>query len=227
MLPQAFVIPNESGFLRLQAGIELHIVRWDERFAGHQETLRRGREMLSGRAFRAQLVMQGQRELFDYWLRSADGRRMPARSDLDPLKVPRLLPFIGLIDVREGMAEASFRLAGTRLHDIYGQEITGKRADEVFSGDAAPYWHRVHDSVVGMGIPLHGVVRGPAKGRDHIVLFWLRLPLSEDGGRVDRILCYDTAGPAAETRAATERSLPFYPRLQRQPRSLSRRAQVG
>ena len=108
--------------------------------------------MLSGRAFRAQLVMQGQRELFDYWLRSAGGRRMPARSDLDPLKVPRLLPSIGLIDVREGMDEASFRLAGTRLHDIYGQEITGKRADEVFSGDAADYWRRVHDRVVGMGI---------------------------------------------------------------------------
>ncbi len=45
--------------------------------------------MLSGRAFRAQLVMQGQRELFDYWLLSAGIRRMPARSDLDPLKVPQ------------------------------------------------------------------------------------------------------------------------------------------
>jgi hypothetical protein len=183
--------------------------------------------MLSGRAFRAQLVMQGQRELFDYWLRSADGRRMPARSDLDPLKVPRLLPHIGLIDVREGMEEAAFRLAGTRLHDIYGQEITGKRADQVFSGDAAPYWRRVHDRVVEMGVPLHGVVRGPAQGRDHVVLFWLRLPLSEDGGRVDRLLCYDMAGPAAETRAATERSLPFYRRHQPQSRSPLRRAQAG
>jgi hypothetical protein len=83
--------------------------------------------MLSARAFRAQLVMQGQRELFDYWLRSADGRRMPARSDLDPLKVPRLLPHMGLIDLRAGPAEAAFRLAGTRLHEIYGQEITGLR----------------------------------------------------------------------------------------------------
>ena len=105
--------------------------------------------MLSGRAFRAQLVMQGQRELFDYWLRSADGRRMPSRSDLDPLKVPRLLPFIGLIDVRHGLDEASFRVAGTRLHEIYGQEITGKRTGEVFSGDAAPYWHRIHDRLDG------------------------------------------------------------------------------
>jgi len=183
--------------------------------------------MPSGRAFRAQLVMQGQRELFDYWHRSADGRRMPARSDLDPLKVPKLLPSIGLIDVREGLDKASFRLAGTRLHDIYGQEITGKRAGEVFSGEAAEYWRRVHGRVVTKGLPLHGVVRGPAKGRDHVVLFWLRLPLSEDGGCVDRILCYDVAGPAENHRAPAERPVVCYPRPQSQLRPVPRRVQFG
>ena len=183
--------------------------------------------MLSGRAFRAQLVTQGQRELFDYWLRSAGARPMPARSDPDPLKVPRLLPHIGLIDVRDGVDQASFRLAGTHLHEIYGQEITGKRADEVFSGDSAEYWHRIHARVVEKGLPLHGVVRGPARGRDHVVLFWLRLPLSEDGGRVDRILCHDVAGPTESDRTHVEPTLLCYPRIQPQPRSLPRRVQFG
>ena len=105
---------------------------------------------------------------------------------------------------------------GTRLHEIYGQEITGKRAGEVFSGEAAEYWRRIHGRVVAEGLPLHGVVRGPAKGRDHVVLFWLRLPLSEDGGRVDRILCYDVAGPTESQRAPTERPLLCYPRVQPQ-----------
>ncbi len=183
--------------------------------------------MPSGRAFRAQLVVQGQRELFDYWHGSAGVRRMPARSDLDPLKVPKLLPCIGLIDVREGLDKASFRLAGTRLHDIYGQEITGKRAGEVFSGDCADYWRRIHDRVVEQSLPLHGVVRGPAKDRDHVVLFWLRLPLSEDGGRVDRILCYDVAGPTESDRAPTERPLLCYPRPQPHAQPLPRRVQFG
>jgi hypothetical protein len=183
--------------------------------------------MPSGREFRDQLVVQGQRDLFDYWLRSAGQRRMPRRSDLDPLKVPRLLPHIGLIDVRDGVDQASFRLAGTRLHDIYGQEITGKRADEVFSGDSAGYWRRIHERVVEKGLPLHGVVRGPVKGRDHVVLFWLRLPLSEDGGRVDRILCHDVAGPAESDRATAERTPLCYPRHQPQPKSLPRRVQFG
>lgn len=168
---------------------------------------------MSGRAFRAQLVTQGERELYDYWLRSAGTRRMPARSDLDPLKVPRLLPHLGLIDVGNGLDQASFRLAGTRLRDVYGQEITGKRVDEVFSGDRAAYWRRIHERVMRLGLPLHGVVHGPIQGRDHIVLFWLRLPLSEDGGRVDRILCHDMAGPAESERSEMERSFLRYPRF--------------
>jgi hypothetical protein len=171
--------------------------------------------------------MPGQRELFDYWHQSAGGRRMPARSDLDPLKVPKLLPSIGLIDVREGLDQASFRLAGTRLHEIYGQEITGKRAGEVFSGEASEYWRRVHGRVVARGLPLHGVVRGPAQDRDHVVLFWLRLPLSEDGGQVDRILCYDVAGPTESRRAPAERPHPCYPRHQSQVRPAPRRVQFG
>ena len=110
--------------------------------------------MLSGRAFRAQLVVKGQRELFDYWFLSSGIRRMPARSDLDPVKVPQLLPHIGLIDVRDGVDGAAFKLAGTQLHDIYGQEITGKRAGEVFTGDQADYWHRIHARLVAKGLPL-------------------------------------------------------------------------
>jgi hypothetical protein len=161
--------------------------------------------MPSGRAFRAQLVLSGQRELFDYWIRSAGARPMPARADLDPLKVPKLLPNLGLIDVREGTDRARFKLAGTRLHEIYGQEITGKRADEVFAGETASYWRRVHERVVATGFPLAGVVRGPAEGRDHIVLFWMRLPLSEDGEMVDRILCHDAAVPASCERAGVRR----------------------
>jgi hypothetical protein len=173
------------------------------------------------------LVTQGQRELFDYWQSSAGCRRMPARSDFDPLKVPRQLPHIGLIDLREGLTTASFRLAGTRLHEIYGQEITGKRVEEVFSGNMAGYWHRIHARVAESGLPLQGVVRGPIEGRDHVVLFWLRLPLSEDGGRVDRILCHDTPGPAENERATFARLHLVQSRFQPSSRPVAQRAQCG
>lgn len=183
--------------------------------------------MLSGRAFRAQLVTQGQRDLYNYWHQCAGLRSMPSRSDLDPFSVPKLLPCIGLIDVTGGLEEARFRLAGTRLHDVYGEEITGKRIDQVFAGSCADYWHRVHARVVDHATPLHGVVRGPAEGRDHIVLFWLRLPLSQDGSRVDRILCYDTAGSTETVCASGGRFLPAYRAVQPRMWTLQRRAVCG
>lgn len=157
--------------------------------------------MLPDCAFRAQLEVRGQRELFDYWLHAAGERSMPARADLDPLKVPRLLPNLGLIDLRQGFDQGLFRLAGTRLRDIYGMEITGRRLSDVFSGDSAAYWRGVHARVASEAMPAHGMVRGPAQGRDHVVLFWLRLPLSDGGGRVDRILCHDAAAPAGVAQA--------------------------
>jgi hypothetical protein len=150
---------------------------------------------------------------------------MPARSDLDPLKVPGLLPHLGLIDVRDGVGQGLFKLAGTRLRDVYGQEITGKRTAEVFSGACAAYWSRIHLRVAKKALPAHGVVRGPAEGRDHVVLFWLRLPLSEDGGRVDRILCHDVAGPCETGDAPAEFTLYRYPRVEPRPRP--RRVQYG
>ena len=160
--------------------------------------------MRSGRSFRAQLVTQGQRDLFDYWCQTAGARPMPARSDINPFSVPKLLPCIGLIDLTEGLAGARFRLAGTQLRDVYGEEITGKRIDRVFAGAGANYWHQVHAQVAQEAVPLHGVVPGPVQGRDHIVLFWMRLPLSEDGNHVDRILCYDTPAPIEAVHEAGE-----------------------
>jgi hypothetical protein len=124
---------------------------------------------------------------------------MPARSDIDPQGVTKLLPNIGLIDVTEGLDEATFRLAGTKLHEVYGREITGQRVGQVFSGSQTDYWRRAHGRVLETGAPHHGVVRGPAEGRDHIVLFWLRLPLSQDGLCVDRILCLDFAAATEAT----------------------------
>ncbi len=168
--------------------------------------------MLSGRAFRAQLVMQGQRELFDYWLRSAGGRRMPARSDLDPLKVPRLLPHIGLIDLKQGIDQTP----RSGWPERGCTRSTGRRSPASVPARCFPANRRTIGTaftcgLVAKGCPRSGVVRGPAKGRDHIVLFWLRLPLSEDGGRVDRILCYDVAVPGGRAGRAGPHAVLLFP----------------
>ncbi len=147
------------------------------------------------RGFRDQLVVPGQRELFDYWKAVSGDAAVPTRADFDPQRIPRLLPNICLIDVKAGLDDSRFRLAGTALRSIYGAELTGCRLDAVFRGRVADYWRRVHGAVVEQGALQSGVVRGPVKGRDHVVMYWLRLPMLLDGPEVRFILGYDFAAP--------------------------------
>ncbi len=147
--------------------------------------------MTSELAFRAQLVISEQREVYDTWRRAANGRPMPARADLDPTMMRHLLPGISILDVGARFDAVRYRLAGTRLHDIYGREVTGQNVFDLRLGPKRRYWQAAYRRVVEERTPMQGAVKGPVAGRDHIVLFWLRLPLSEDGDRVSKILCHD------------------------------------
>jgi hypothetical protein len=145
---------------------------------------------IANKAFRAQLIIAEQRELYDYWAALAAGRNMPAHEDISPAHFPRLLPFISLIE-RVG-TRLKVRLAGTRLRDIYEREITGLFLDEIDWGEKKAYWDAVYDHVTKTLRPAQGVVRGPRVDKDHLVQFWLRLPLSHDNTPAGVLLCYDT-----------------------------------
>jgi hypothetical protein len=153
--------------------------------------------MPSELAFRAQLVLREQREIFDYWRRCASGRAMPARSDLDPVAIPHLLPGLSLLNVDKEAGEVRYRLAGTRVREIYGMEVTGKSVFDLDFRGKISYWRAAYSRVIREGVPMQGAVRGPVAARDHLLLFWLRLPLGDEGGRVDRILGYDAAVPVS------------------------------
>jgi hypothetical protein len=145
----------------------------------------------SNMAFRAQLAIPEQRQLYDYWLKRAAGRAMPTRADLSPADFPTLLPSISLMDVETGSGRLRVRLAGTRLRDIYDREITGLHLDDFDLGDKHDYWMAAYHRVIETGRPAQGVVRGPRVNKDHLVQFWLRLPLGQTADGVSMILCHD------------------------------------
>lgn len=151
--------------------------------------------MTFGLALRAQLVFREQRQIYDYWLSCAELRPMPSRDDIDPGSMREYLPQISLIDISDGMRNATFRLAGSRLRDVYGIEVTGKRLGDLEWGEKQEYWQGIYQSVVDEGVPQMGTVLGPLRQREHVKLFWLRLPLSDDGRSVNKILCHDIAVP--------------------------------
>jgi hypothetical protein len=149
-------------------------------------------------ADRAQLILREQRDLYLYWRSRAYNSLIPSRFDIDPVHIPHLLPSLSLIDTGNSLGDLRYRLAGTRVREIYGTEITGR---SVFTElrYTQEYWRSAYRNVLDRGVPMQGVVRGPVRGREHLLLVWMRLPLNGPSGAVERILGYDAAVPASSS----------------------------
>ncbi len=166
------------------------------------EQLQQGPENI---AFRTQLILPEQRQLYDYWLERTRGQQLPRRNDINPAHFPRLLPGICLIDVARDVSDSSVRLAGTRLRDVYEREITGLKISELDWGEKRDYWLNAFRHTIENRTPTQGVVRGPKMHKDHVVQYWLKLPLCTTGDAVSMLLCLNCFLPVTEDSAVTQR----------------------
>jgi hypothetical protein len=141
--------------------------------------------------FRAQLVLPEQRQLFDYWVEKCADRDMPDRADINPCHIPRMLPGVSLVEVTAGDARLRIRLAGTRLREVYDREVTGLYVDDLDWGEKRDYWMAAFDRAVTEGKPAQGVIRGPRLHKEHLVQYWLKLPLATSAQGVGMLLCFD------------------------------------
>jgi len=71
--------------------------------------------------------------LLEYWLACRHGRDVPARADIDPLSIPRLLPHIAIYELEGEPVRFRYRLVGTAIVTADGRELTGAYADEMLS----------------------------------------------------------------------------------------------
>lgn len=136
-------------------------------------------------------AVRAHEELFAYWAGLRQRGALPARDDLDPGRIKRLLPTVSLTQVLSEPLDYRLRLAGTGLWGVYGGEITGKRLTDVYNTAAADYWRRELDQVVEERRPRAGHHSMAWRGAAHMTLLWLRLPLASNGRDVDVILGYD------------------------------------
>ena len=71
-------------------------------------------------------------EIVEYWRSLFRGEILPNRSDIDPTKIPRLLPGIILVDVFHDPYRFKFRLIGEVMIAYHGRNLTGFWMDEAF-----------------------------------------------------------------------------------------------
>lgn len=130
---------------------------------------------------------------YAYWQSKCDGRIAPRRKDIDPLEMPDILPRILLADVvsTPDGDDFQYRLSGTGICDIHGQELTALRPKDL---TPPPYGALIHDHYLA-------ACRSRSPRADVIILQTdrrarsyarLLLPLSDDGETINKLLAVDS-----------------------------------
>jgi len=128
--------------------------------------------------------------VYEHWRRMAAGRPMPTRRDLDPVDIPRLLPYLMLVEVLPG-GRYRYRLIGTANVREHGMNATGLHVDEALKGaEYKAHVLRLYDECVRERRPVYSESlflsdAGGAIERHTKVIF---LPLSADGQAVNQVL---------------------------------------
>ncbi|EDP65379.1 hypothetical protein BAL199_12001 [alpha proteobacterium BAL199] len=120
------------------------------------------------------------RPLWHYWSERRRSRQCPARADIDPVDIPQLLPHIGLIDVEVDGPRFKYRLIGTRMNEIFGQNFSGSYLDESKNGQYAIFLHNLYAEAAGERRGLFSETVFGYRDSRHLTVHRLILPLAEN-----------------------------------------------
>lgn len=124
-----------------------------------------------------------------WWLtKRRDG--IPSRSDIDPMIEcdARLLPHLSLLDVLESPIDFRYRVVGTAIVAVEGQDNTGKRLGECGLDGDDGVLRAVYEKVAKEKEPLGYVGTVLWRGTDPLAVEALHLPLTKRGEKADMIL---------------------------------------
>lgn len=79
---------------------------------------------------------QSGKSVLAYWHELKGDRHFPRKSDFDPMRVPRALPGLLIVELGPGRDAFRYRLVGTREVDIRGRNPTGLQVTEGFIGES-------------------------------------------------------------------------------------------
>jgi hypothetical protein len=141
--------------------------------------------------------------LYEYWLDCCGDRRMPMRSDIDPIIIPRrALPGISIVEVVHDERRYVYRLVGTGEVDVRGNDPTGNSVLESFFAPSAEDALACYDRVVATRAPLLDPMPFTAPSGKFVTEETLFLPLSEDGNNVSKILVYSYSRESVDRTAS-------------------------
>jgi hypothetical protein len=126
-----------------------------------------------------------------YWERKRAGRFAPRRADIDPLDFVEVLPRVMLADVIGAPPEFRYRLCGTGIGAVHGEDFTNRSPRDLKPAAFGRLIHEHYCAVVTRRAPLMHLVMLDTlqKTRSYARLL---LPLSENGQDVTMLLAVDS-----------------------------------
>jgi hypothetical protein len=125
--------------------------------------------------------------LYNYFNDLRGARPAPLRSEIEPAALTAVLPDIFILEKRrDGIV--TFRLAGTRVCSILGQELRGHTFAEIWEPAVRHRMRLAADTVLANRQPLEIAVTAIDAEGESLALDMLMLPLCSRPGLCDRIL---------------------------------------
>jgi hypothetical protein len=122
-----------------------------------------------------------------YWDSLPKANGLPRREDFDPMHIPRLLPEVFLVDVLPG-DRFRFRLAGTRIEQLYRRSLTGLTPEQVLEAGSERVLHAyrlVRDT--GQVFYRRGIIHPAGSQGEPIRYQVVLMPFSPDGTTVSQL----------------------------------------
>lgn len=134
-------------------------------------------------------------QLFDYWNKLRGSEIAPLRSQVEPGDMRHILSSLFMLEATD-TGRIVFRLAGTRICDLFGRDLGGSCLSEL--------WAHGHEDVekTAIGVMEHGIpamlnATGYSTAGHNVAFEIILLPLRSSEGECDKLLGAITPATAA------------------------------
>ncbi len=124
---------------------------------------------------------------FKYWNDKRGGRCMPARGDIEPSEIHKILPHIFLLDVQAEPLDFRYRLIGTKMDEHMMGSYTGLWMSQIAHQKAPSRIWASCRHVTEQRAPLSSDTPYVGKNKEFLTTEDLIMPLSDDGEHVNML----------------------------------------
>jgi hypothetical protein len=130
--------------------------------------------------------------LEDRWNALRGERAMPRRDQIDPVDLVPWLPYLSIMELHHDPFRVRYRVIGTEIARINGEDFSNRWLDETGWGDASIALNRMlYERVAQSRVPSYGLSTILWQGKPDHVFEWVIFPLSSGREAVTHCLSLD------------------------------------